>query len=113
MVDKNILDEYRDLYEQFSYIIKHVYETGYKDTILKLFSLIEVKPDVNIYQINCILVEANIGNNTIKKNISYDNISDDFSDLSDEIIYNYYLNKTNSSISMDNLIHALKDEVNA
>lgn len=113
MVDKNILDEYRALYEQFSYIIKNVYETGYKDTILKLFSLIEVKPDVNIYQINCILVEANIGNNTIKKHISYDNISDDFFDLSDEIIYNYYLNKTNSSISMDNLIHALKDEVNA
>lgn len=111
-MEKSVLEECRSLYEQYSYILKNVYNVGYKETILKLFSLVDVRPDINIYQINQILVEADFNSNSIRKSISYDNLTDDFTSLSNEIIYNYYISKTpNSSISMDSFINSLKEEV--
>lgn len=114
IMSKDIIQNCKDLYEQFYSIIENKHNAGYKESIVKMFSLVDGEVYVNYYKANCLEIQGTIGKYSIDKTISYDDVHLEFYKLAEEILYYYAKNEGDNSFnSIEEFARSIKDDVYA
>ena len=114
MNDMQLIQSCKDFYRQFCVINENKHAVGYKESILKMFNILDSTVYVNLYKANGLDIEGTIGTYEINKEMSFDSITEDFDDLAAELLYDYYLlNSKNDSLKIEEFIDAIQDELYA
>jgi len=93
MNEEKILQNCFKLFEEFNCINRNKHNIGYCESIRRIFNIVGGTVDINHYKIHTIEIKGNIDKYEINKNLDYETITEDFNDLSKELIFDYYLSE--------------------
>ena len=111
MNEEKILQECQEIYDQCRKIINDKADIGYRESIQKMFTIIDVRPEINIYGQNGLEVEAEIGDQSIKTDVVMSDVANCFNMLLEEILISHYRNIGGTFYRNSNsLIQALKEK---
>ena len=112
--EEKLLQDCQELYKKFYSINENKHIVGYKESIVKMFNELDGQVSINYYNAHVIEVRGNIGRYEIDMDLSYDDITLEFIKLSEELIFDYYLdNGGNTYIDIVDFAKLLKNEIYA
>ena len=106
---EKILQDCKELYNQFFHILENMYTIGYREAIVKMFNLVNGSVHVDFYRANSISLDGYVGHKEFSQVISYDDVTEEFNKLADDILYSYY-KEEKGTLSIEDFTKAIKTE---